>query len=470
MKKKLLIKIIACSVLFFTSYFTNAQIASCFQQIKQGSYIGVGLKANGELWFWGDNSLGQFGNGTTSTVGVYDTTPVLVSTNDNWREIFISSESSYGIKNDGTLWAWGENSKGQLGDGTTIRRTVPTQIGTDTNWLSISELQTGRHVLGLKTNGTLWAWGQKDPMLGLGPVDPLAYPYILVPTQVGSDTNWSKIATNFNSSYAIKTNGTLWAWGNNTGGNLGLGNYTNYNVPTQIGVETNWETIISGYSHMFATKTNGQVWGWGFGTPLGIGTIPNNLSPVLVSNATIWKTISGGNAFSAGIKNDGTLWVWGANPFGYLGNGNMTNQLVPVQIGTDTNWDKISTAYFSTQATKTDGSIWAWGNNQSGQLGDGTTISKLIPTQISCPASLATTDFLDATNTISIYPNPAKEILNVNSTNPIVAIVVYNSFGQEVKSMIGNQSQIDLSTIPKGIYVVKIITNDNQKTVKIIKE
>ncbi|WP_395052006.1 T9SS type A sorting domain-containing protein [Flavobacterium sp.] len=462
MKKKLLF-----ILMFFTQQFMFSQTQTiCYQSVKQGAYHGIGLKADGTLWFWGNNSNGQFGDGFTSFNNVY---PLQIGNASNWQEIFVGANSSYGIKTNRTLWAWGNNVAAELGDGTLIDKLVPTQIGTATNWLTISPSAQGNHVLGLKTNGTIWSWGRNSSgQLGNGTV---GTNYNLVPTQIGIGTTWSKIAAGYYSSYAIKSDGTLWAWGTNNFAELGIGNFNEVTTPTQIGTDTNWQTVISGSGHTIAKKTNGTYWIWGVNTDgaLGNGTTSNSSSPIQFSAATIWKDFGLGNGHTIGIKLDGTLWAWGSN-FAYnLGNGSTVRELSPIQIGTASNWDKILTSYASNLAIKNDGTMLAWGNNSSGQLANGSILTSVTPAVINCPISLAVNQ--NETNQVfKLYPNPVIDFLNIENVEKIDQISIVTMLGQEIKIINNPENKIDVSNLEKGVYVLKIKTETGNKVFKFNKK
>ena len=152
------------------------------------------------------------------------------------------------------LYSWGRNTNGQLGQGDTINRSIPVQIGTLTNWLQTSSGQY--HIMAVKTDGTMWSWGKNDNgALGIGDTTNRSSP-----VQVGALTTWSSISAGSNLSLAIKTDGTMWTWGyNGSYGSLGLGNTTNYSSPKQIGALTNWAKVTSGNGHNIAVKTDGTM-------------------------------------------------------------------------------------------------------------------------------------------------------------------------------------------------------------------
>lgn len=326
---------------------------------------------------WGRNNLGQLGLGNTTDYS----SPKQVGSLTSWSSINARTEFSFAIKTDGTLWGWGNNASGQLGFGNTTNYSSPKQVGALTNWSKVSAGIT-THTLAVKTDGTLWAWGNNT----FGALGTSNTTYYSSPKQVGALTNWSKVTAGYYYSFAIKTDGTLWSWGYNNGfGQLGLGNTTNYSSPKQVGALTNWLSIACGYYNVIATKTNGTIWSWGFGSngALGLGNITDYSSPKQIGALTNWIAPGAGvRAFSFAIKTDGTLWAWGRNDYGQLGQGNTIERSSPVQVGALTTWLSISGGQLFASATKTDGTLWAWGRNEYGQLGQSDTTNRSSPVQI----------------------------------------------------------------------------------------
>ena len=337
----------------------------------------------GTLFGWGSNSSGQIGNG----FDVSYSSPIQIGSLNNWRQVYCGDSSTGSIKTDGTLWTWGRNNNGQLGNGTTINYSSPIQIGALTGWkeVAMASRAAGFYTGAIGINGTLWAWGRNNQgQLGNGTTVDYSSPI-----QVGSLTNWKQIDGTKGSGsatfFAIKTDGTLWGWGGGGQGQLGNGFTVNYSSPIQIGSLTNWKQV-AGHSFSFAAiKTDGTLWGCGYNFygQIGNGTAIAYTSPVQVGSLTNWKQISGGQNFVAAVKTDGTLWTWGRNNNGQLGNGTTINYSSPIQIGALTNWKQVSFGTSPTMAAiKTDGTLWTCGYNASGQLGNGTIINYSSPIQI----------------------------------------------------------------------------------------
>jgi len=447
-------------------FITLQMSAQCWQSIDAGYDHSLAVKNDGTIWAWGSNGTGCLGDNTI----IDKIIPTQIGTANNWLQVCASFNSSYAIKSDGTLWAWGTNYAGRLGLGTTTPvYLVPTQVGTDNNWQSISSFDD--FCLALKTDGTLWAWGQND----FGQLGDNTTVDKNIPTQIGTDTNWQTISAGRQHSLAIKTDGTLWAWGDNANGKLGLGTTTTvYLVPTQVGVATNWQKVSGGYSHSLSVKNNGTLWAWGSNSngQFGVATPSSSNIPFQIGTDTDWQDVSTGHWLSYAIKTNKTLWSTGINGSGQLGNGTFssTDVYVFTQVGTSSDSEKIATGYYHVLNTNQDGFIRVTGYNNKGQLGDGTTASKNTLTYISCyPTVLATEDF--TINELKTYPNPVKDILNFSLDKEITTVSIYNLLGQEVvsKSVNNNDVSIDVAGLTAGTYLVKVTSNNEVKTVKVFK-
>ena len=309
----------------------------------------VQKKSDGTLWSWGYNSKGQLGQNSRT----YYSSPVQIP-GTTWA-IGSTNEQVLWTKTDGTLWAWGRNDNyGQLGLNDRAHRSSPVQVGTDTTWPTSNatgmKITTSKQYSGsaaIKTDGTLWVWGQN----GQGQLGQGSIAYFSSPVQVPG-TTWKHVTFGWSSMLATKTDGSLWAWGMNYGGQLGQNSRTLYSSPRQVGSDTTWASVTSGLrGTTFATKTNGTLWSWGyneFGQIVGVAHDNRRSSPVQIPG-TNWNTsVFGGGGGDKGTvswtKTDGTLWTWGQNQWGQLGLNQGSAQAPalssPVQVpGTD--WSRV---------------------------------------------------------------------------------------------------------------------------------
>ncbi len=390
------------SILIFTLIFQNVCIFDFGQvyaeesvslnniAISGGYKHSAALKEDGTVWTWGDNEYGQLGIGGSAD----KTTPVQVTSLTDITTIDAGDEHTLALKSNGTVWAWGRNSEivyaepysfgigfGRLGDGTTTDRSTPVQVLGLNN---VVESYAGFvHSMALKSDGTVWTWGDNIyGQLGIGESGIDAY--ALRPVKAYNITNVMKIAAGFFHSMALKSDGTVWTWGVNQHGELGDGTTTDRTTPVQVSGLNNVISIGAGGNHNMALKSDGTVWTWGdneYGQ-LGNGTTTRRLTPVQVSGLNNVVAIASGGKYSMALKSDGTVWTWGDNEYGQLGNGTTTNRTTPVQVSGLSNVVEIA-AGGHCMALKDNDTLWAWGYNSDGQLGDGTTTNRTTPVQVS---------------------------------------------------------------------------------------
>ncbi|SHI94375.1 RCC1 domain-containing protein [Flavobacterium haoranii] len=444
------------------SFTTLSNASGCWETISAGYTHSVGIKTDGTLWAWGDNGYGQLGDGTT----IAKSSPTQIGTANNWQSVSASGGFTLAIKADGTLWAWGNNTFGQLGDGTTTNKITPTQIGTSTNWIRVA---TGEgFVLAIRDNGALWAWGNNN----FGQLGDGTTVNKIVPTQIGTDTSWLKIAAGNGFSLATKMNGTLWTWGNNSDGQLGNGTTNNAIVPTQIGTDNDWADVAAGYNHSVGKKLNGLLLTWGNNTygQLGDGTNVNRLAPVSVFDQV--ENIDAGWNYTVGtITTYGNMFYTGQNNFGQLGDGT-TNNSNFISVTNSNNHKLISAGAYHTFSLNNDDSLSACGLNGQGRLGDGTTNNSSNLILLECPTNTLSNENFDSVLKVNIYPNPVNNILNVDFIGDFAIVSVYNMIGQEVliKKFEKNERSIDVSNLLPGTYFVRVMINDAIKTIKLIKQ
>ena len=339
----------------------------------------------GELFSWGPGGNGRLGlndtvsrSSPTQIPGAWGTGVKIAWT------VGYYGQCTMAIKTDGTLWGWGSNQYGALMNnetGNPARRSSPVQIP-GTTYADVATSNAATAVI--KTDGTFWIAGHdSNGNLGLGHNQGRSSPHQL------PGTTWTDVSGGSSSWLARKSDGTLWSWGENGGAALGQGNKTQYSSPRQVGTNTTWSGKISIQSNKsMAIKTDGTLWSWGDGDS---GALAQNnqtsySSPRQVGTDTTWNSISdrrqslpGAGANFLATKTDGTLWAWGGQgDFGSLGlnqgpgGPGAGSRSSPTQVGTDTNWSLTEDPYvdsFGASAMKTDGTFWVWGGNDDGRLG-----------------------------------------------------------------------------------------------------
>jgi alpha-tubulin suppressor-like RCC1 family protein len=333
-----------------------------------------------QLWTWGNGGSGRLGNATVTNVSTPVTT---LAGGSSWKQVSAGTEHTAAIKTDGTLWTWGAGANGRLGN-TVVTGNISTPVTTSaggTDWKQVSTRT--EHIAAVKTDGTLWTWGSAvDGRLG-NAVTLIARSTPV--TTFSGGTNWKQVAAGDNHTAAIKTDGTLWTWGNASFGQLGNANLTERSTPvTTFAGGNNWKQVVAGNAYTAAVKTDGTLWAWGLNTSgqLGNATILSRSTPVTTfAGGTDWKLLNAGDRHTAAIKTDGTLWTWGYGGNGRLGNTIITgNRSTPVTtFSGGTNWKQVSAGTTHTAAIKTDGTLWNWGLGNNGQLGNANLTNRSTP-------------------------------------------------------------------------------------------
>ncbi len=355
--------------------------AQTVTQVTAGFYHTLFLKSNGSLWATGWNLYGQLGNSNYSTAYPYGTDLPVQMVASNVIAVAAGGSHSLFLKSNGSLWAMGWNAYGQLGDGTTDNGNYETNRPEQIVASNVTAIAAGlNHSLFLKSNGSLWAMGDNSyGQLGDGTTDNGNYETNRPEQIVASGV--TAIAAGYRHSLFLMSNGSLWAMGNNAYGQLGNATYDNTNQPVQI-VASNVTAIAAGDQHSLFLMSNGSLWAMGNNQAgqLGAPAVGATNSPDEIATNSV-TAIAAGSAHSLFLMSNGSLWVMGNNHYGQLGNGSYNNTNLPVQIMAG-GVTAIAAGYGHSLFIKSDGSLWGMGDNLNGQLGDSTYNSTNLPVQI----------------------------------------------------------------------------------------
>jgi alpha-tubulin suppressor-like RCC1 family protein len=427
MKKKLQLLVIT---LLFTSAVFSQPGTICWREVSAGQNFTLAIKSDGTMWGWGANGNLLGLNGVTAN----QNQPVQIGTANDWMTVSAGGNHSLAVKTNGTLWAWGSGIMGQLGNGVFNSATwTVTQLGTATDWMKVSA--GSEFSLAIKNTGTLWSWGLNNTgQLGIGNTTNQN-----VPVQVGTATNWADIDAGNQHSLALDTAGFVYAWGNNTFGQLGDGTNTTSLVPIVITTSPGWIDISAGFDHslflnaaqwMFSCgdNTNGQLCD-------GTNTASNVLIPASSTGALLrYIAVSAGQTHSMAIRDDFTLWTSGFNNQGQLGLGNFVNVNALNQVGTSTNWSAISAGFVHSAALETTTDLWTAGRGLEGQLGVGSFTNSNVIVQVTCPTTpLGTNEMSTANMETRVYPNPTHNSVSLDFTTQNaekITLTVSNILGQ----------------------------------------
>jgi alpha-tubulin suppressor-like RCC1 family protein len=332
------------------------------------------------VWAWGFAACGALGDNSVTN----KSSPVsVVGGFTDWCQVSSGCASSAAVRTNGTIWSWGCAGSSQLGDNTVVSRSSPVSVvGGFTDWCQVNVGLC--HTVALRTNGSIWTWGcNLNGQLGDNTTIAKSSPISVV----GGFTDWCQVSAGGSHTSAVRTNGTIWAWGSNADGRLGDNTTIGKSSPVSVvGGFTDWCQVSAGSLHTVAIRTNGTIWSWGSNISgrLGDNTIVDKSSPVsVVGGFTDWCQVSTGGSHTAAVRTNGTIWTWGYNACGRLGDNTVVSRPSPVSVvGGFTDWCQVSASNGHTSAIRTNGTIWSWGCNASGQLGDNTIVAKSSPVSV----------------------------------------------------------------------------------------
>jgi alpha-tubulin suppressor-like RCC1 family protein len=340
-------------------------------------------KSDGTIWAWGRNNKSQLGDGTTTDSSIpVQSAPAVLS---GMTAVAAGNEHSLALKSDGTVWAWGSNSNGQLGDGTIVNHTIPVQVSGLTN---VRAIAAGVNFsLALKNDGSVWAWGYN----GSGQLGNNTTTDQWTPVPTAGPGGVTAIAAGFDHTVVMTSGTVVWTWGNNSRGQLGNGTTNNSSVPLLVGSGVTGALAISAGNQftvvLVSSYLSSFLWAWGNNSDGQLGDTTNSERhlPTQVSGLANMTALTSGDAHSLSLKSDGTAWAWGNNSNGQLGDGTKTSRWTPAQVSGLAGGQGITAGYQDSFASTTVGAVKAWGNNMYGELGDGSTSERLTPVAITLP-------------------------------------------------------------------------------------
>lgn len=351
-----------------TWVLTRVGRATDWQTLSAGPDYVLAIRRNGTLWGWGQNIYGQLGEPVAQYPypNISGDAPRQIGTATTWRQVAAGKGShAVGLQQDGTLWAWGQNTYGQLGAARyyhTAIASAPTQVGTAHDWVNIAAHK--QHSLGQRADGSVWGWGAYEREVSMVAADTLGRIF-----PVGSPAV-VQLAAGAEFSAVIRADGSLWTWGSNSSGQLGQGNYQSNDQPRAIDASCDWAQVSAAGEQVLAIKRNGSLWAWGasFGRQAepGISELP--ATPQAVDAARDWKMVFAvGSSSAFGLKTDGSLWTWeqGSSP---PTTSPSRNYRRPLPVGKGQRWLSVSGSSHLL-ALRADGSLWGWGRNGFGNLG-----------------------------------------------------------------------------------------------------
>ena len=363
------------AALWLAATFTIATIAfpALAMKVGAGHSHSFLIKDDRSLWAWGDNFSGQLGDGTQ----IERSSPVKLAGLASIVAAVGGEAHSVAVGADGSVYGWGVNDRGQVGDGTTRTRLLPTPV---TGISGAAGVAVGaNHVVVIKADGTVWAWGRND----VGELGDGSTTQRNAPVRVGSLSSVAAIGSGYDHSFAVQGNGTLWAWGWNDYGQIGDGSKTSRNAPVQVTGIANVVAVTGGIAHTVALRADGTVFTWGDNSEgqLGLGNNTPKTVPTQVPNLNGVVAIAAGFGNTWVLKSDGTVWAWGYGPLGALGNGSTATALSPVQVRNATGMIGMAAGSDHLLVLRNDGIVFAVGDNESGQLGDGSATNRGAPSQ-----------------------------------------------------------------------------------------
>lgn len=360
----------------------KVSVVSSERVVSSGGMSSCQVRPNGSLWCWGDNAHGQVGDGTRRT----RLRPIRIGRDFNWETVSSGGGTTCAIKTTGTLWCWGNNHRGQLGIGDhRARQLTPARVGSWSDWDQVSN--SWFHTCGVRDNGTAWCWGFNDRGQ-LGQNDRV---WRINPQRVGQLRQWATISAGGRHTCGTLRDGSGLCWGAGSFGQIGEGEKRrNRLVARRVSGNQEWVRLSTSWSATCGLTESGEAWCWGLNNrgQLGTGNRREAVKPVRVSGPSGVRTIAMGNATTCALEATGDVWCWGSNRYGQYGNGAKVTRLRPIRVMRQSDWLTISAGWFHTCALSPKRVVGCWGNNEQGQLKRGDREDSASPPGWSTPRAV----------------------------------------------------------------------------------
>ncbi len=417
--------------------------------VSAGFHHTTSVRNDGSVWTWGAGESGQLGDGN-SGIGFMNSTPQQVAGLGGVTQVAEGRGFVLALKSDGTVWAWGSNNQGQLGDGTTTDRTRPVQVSGLSN---VVEIAAGSfYAVARKADGTIWTWGANG---GIGSNVAVVR---TSPVQLNGISNVAGVAAGGGHVLFLKTDKTVWGVGANWVGHLGDGTVTNARPdPVQTIGLSDVIAVAAGGDHSMALKSDGTVWAWGNNGSAQLGT-PRDLqphpTPVQIAGLPAGvKSIASGDEHCMALAADGTVWTWGSNSRFQLGWGVQVGENpTPKQIPNFGGVALIEGGSDHSAALKTDGTLWLWGAGGRGQLGDGLTADRLAPARPTGLLAVSAPTFNPPHDIFNDFNGPVDVTVSCSTPGAVIHFTTNGQDPTEADPTVANGASVRLnsSTILKA--------------------
>lgn len=372
------------------------------------------------------------------------------------------------LTKDGKIYVSGKNDDGQLGDGHYYDSEVSDNHYNATTFKPVekdgvkfrSVTATLYNSYAIASDGALYAWGQ-NAYGQLGLVSVGTYSGIYTPTKV-DDAKWA----------VVKADGTLWAWGDNSQNQVNSSTTAIFTTPQQVGEDTDWTQVQAGLKMSAALKADGTLWTWGNNEESALGRAVEGKTdgkPMKAFDKVLSYSV--GDMHVLVIKDDYTLWGWGYNLHGQLANGTNRNIDTPTQIGT-AQWQTVAAGFYHSVGVQIDGSVWSWGFNRYGQLGLGDDNNRAELSKVDFNPEEGAVAEIATDSAVKVYPTVAEETITVSSDATISSVSIYNANGQKVgfKMVDGTQTSLNVSHLAAGTYFVATESGAGKSVARFIKK